>query len=62
MQEVKAAQGLAGAAAHLCSAYEELVAAGYDGWSRELRLLMEIIDAEMEWLRDQERTVRFAGP
>jgi hypothetical protein len=62
MQEVKTAQRLSGAAAHLCSAYEELVAAGYDGWSRELRMLMEIIDAEIEWLRDHEPTVRFAGP
>jgi len=51
MQETTTAQGLAGAAGHLCSAYEELVAAGYDGWSRELRALIEIIDAEIDWLR-----------
>lgn len=59
MQEVKKTQGLAGAAAHLCSAYDELIAAGYEGWSRELRMLVEIIDAEIEWLRDHDRTVRF---
>jgi hypothetical protein len=56
MQEAKKAQGLAGAAAHLCSAYEELMSAGYDGWSRELRMLIEIIDAEIDWLRDHEPT------
>jgi hypothetical protein len=61
MQEVKKAQGLAGAAGHLCAAYEELMAAGYDSWSSELRLLIEIIDAEIAWLRDQDRPVQVIG-
>ena len=61
MQEEKTAQGLASAAGHLCAAYEELAAAGYDGWSGELRMLMEIIDAEIEWLRDHDRSIRVAG-
>jgi hypothetical protein len=54
MQELKKAQGLAGAAGHLCAAYEELAAAGYDGWSGELRMLIDIIDAEIEWLRSRD--------
>ena len=61
MQEVRKSQGLAGAAGHLCSAYEELKAAGYEGWSGELRMLIEIIDAEIEWLRGQDSTVPVAG-
>ena len=52
MPEARKVQRLGGAAAHLCSAYEELVEAGYDGWSDELRTLIDIIDAEIEWLRD----------
>lgn len=63
MQEVKKkTQGLAGAAGHLCAAHEELTAAGYDRWSSELRMLIEIIDAEIAWLRDQDRAVQVAGP
>jgi hypothetical protein len=54
MQQTEKARGLADAAAYLCSAYEELMAAGYEGWSRELRMLMEIIDAEIDWLRTDE--------
>jgi hypothetical protein len=46
MQEVKV-QGLAGAAGHLCAACEELAAAGYEGWSREIKALIDIIDAEI---------------
>lgn len=62
MQDVKRTQGLAGAAGHLCLAYEELLAAGYGGWSAELRLLIEIIDAEIEWLRGHDHSVQFADP
>lgn len=63
MQEVKKAQRLAGAAGDLYAAYEELTAAGYEGWSGEIRMLIDIIDAEIEWLRshDRPRTVRVAG-
>ena len=60
MQDVKRVQGLTSAAGHLCLAYQELADAGYSGWSGELRLLIEIIDAEIEWLRGHERTVQFA--
>ena len=62
MQELKRAQGLASAAAQLCAAHEELTAAGYDGWSGELKALMDIIDAEIEWLRGHDRAVLFADP
>jgi hypothetical protein len=62
MQELKRAQGLAGAAAHLCAAYEELVAAGFDGWGGELKSLIDIIDAEIEWLRGQDRTILVVDP
>jgi hypothetical protein len=62
MQDLKKAQGLAAAAGHLCAAYEDLAAAGFDGWSGELKMLIDIIDAEIEWLRGQDRTVLFADP
>ena len=62
MPEATRAQALAGAAAYLCLAYEELAAAGYDAWSSEVRMLTEIIDAEIEWLRERESAIRFAGP
>ena len=39
-------EGLAGAAAYLWCAQEELIAAGYDQWSTEIRMLVDIIDAE----------------
>lgn len=58
MQKVRKAEGLAGAAGYLCSAYEELRAAGYQTWSDELRMLMEIIDAEIDWFRDNDKTIR----
>ena len=61
MQEPKTL-GLAGAAAHLCAAYEELAAAGYEAWSDELKALIEIIDSEIEWLRGHDRNVLFADP
>jgi len=43
-------QELAGAAGYLCSAYEELSMAGYMGWSSELKALIDIIGAEIDWL------------
>jgi hypothetical protein len=43
---------LAMAAGYLCSAYEELAAAGYDAWSNELRCLLDIVAAEMGWLQE----------
>lgn len=61
MSDAKNAQGLAGVAAHLCSAYEELVAAGYAAWSTEIRMLIEIIDAEIEWVRDREIAIAAPG-
>jgi len=41
---------LACAASYLCSAHDELLSAGFSGWSTELQHLMEIISAEMAWL------------
>jgi hypothetical protein len=61
MQDVKRTQGLADAAAHLCFAYDELRAAGYNGWSGELRMLLAIIDAEIEWLQNRDSGVRVGG-
>lgn len=60
MHELKAIQGLASAAAQLCAAHEELAAAGYDRWSREVRALIDIMDAEVDWLRSETLTGRFA--
>ena len=51
MQELKTVQGLANAAAQLCAAHDELASAGYEGWSREIKALIDIIDAEVEWFR-----------
>jgi len=47
MEQLKKARELADAASHLCAAYEELAAAGYEVWSAELKALIDIIDAEM---------------
>jgi hypothetical protein len=58
MTDTTTAQALAGAASYLCSAHDELRAAGYNLWSNELRTLIEIIDAEIEWLRDHETATR----
>jgi len=60
MDETRKVQRLADAAAHLCVAYDELAAAGYGPWSAELKMLVEILDAELEWLRD-EASCRVAG-
>ena len=62
MSQPRTAQGLAGAAAHLCAAYEELAAAGCDSWCSEVKLLIDILDAELEWLRGQDRSVVAADP
>jgi hypothetical protein len=55
MREPKTVQGLANAAAQLCAAHDELAAAGYEGWSAELKALIEIIDAEVDWFRSHDR-------
>jgi hypothetical protein len=54
MPDERAIQGLAGAAGYLCSAFDELTAAGYEGWSDEVRLLIEIVAAEISWLQQHE--------
>jgi hypothetical protein len=36
---------------YLCRAQDELTAAGYDEWSRELGELIEAIDLEVGWLQ-----------
>jgi hypothetical protein len=41
---------LAGVAAHLSAAHDELSLAGLDGWAAELDSLLEIISAEISWL------------
>jgi hypothetical protein len=57
MQEFKTVQRLTNAAAQLCAAYDELGSAGYEGWSSEIKALIDIIDAEVEWLRRHGFTV-----
>jgi len=61
MHERSAVQGLSSAAAELCAAHDALAAAGYHGWSVELRALIDIIDAEIECLRGHGLTIRFAA-
>ena len=61
MQKRKTFEALAGAAAQLCAAHEDLAAAGYDSWSREIRALIDIIDAEIEWFRGEHLAVRLAA-
>lgn len=51
MHDVAKIQELAEAAGHLCSALDELSAAGYESWSGELKHLMDIIAAEIAWLQ-----------
>jgi hypothetical protein len=50
MPDNKKVQGLAAVSGYLCSACEELTAAGYRGWSSELEQLIEIIGMEIGWL------------
>jgi hypothetical protein len=52
MPNVSKTRGLADAAGYLCSAYDELAAAGYDRWRDELRDLIDIISDEIGWLED----------
>jgi hypothetical protein len=54
MQDVKTVQDLAGAASYLCSAAEELAAAGYEVWGTEVKQLLEIIAAEIAWLQARD--------
>jgi hypothetical protein len=58
MAEDRTVQGLAGAAAYLCSAIEELSAAGYDAWSAEVKQLIDILAAEITWIQQSEASVR----
>jgi len=55
MADANAFYDLAGAAANLCAAHETLVAAGYDTWGAEIRTLIDIIDAEIAWIRETEQ-------
>jgi hypothetical protein len=50
MANVTKTRGLADAAGYLCSAHDELAAAGYDRWRDELRDLIDIISNEIGWL------------
>ena len=50
MSEPKKIQALAGATGYLCSAYDELLNAGYKAWSAELKQLIEILGIELDWL------------
>ena len=54
MHDVKTVQDLAGAASYLCSAAEELAAAGYETWSDEVKQLLEIIAAEIAWVQEED--------
>jgi len=62
MRGEKTIQGLAGAAGYLCSAYDELLAAGYDEWSRELRQLIDIIGAEVACLQESATNIALVRP
>ena len=61
MPDLTTIQGLATAAAQLCAAHDELAAAGYESWSREIKALIDIIDAEVDWLRSDGVTLRVAS-
>ncbi|MGH7277162.1 MAG: hypothetical protein ACREJG_00580 [Candidatus Rokuibacteriota bacterium] len=41
---------LAGVAAHLTAAHDELARAGFDTWADEIEPLLAIIAAEISWL------------
>jgi len=55
MADANTVYDLAGAAANLCAAYETLAATGYDAWGGEIRTLIDIIDAEIAWIRETEQ-------
>lgn len=61
MQQRRTVQELANAAARLCEAHEELAAAGYEGWSAEVKAVLDIIDAELDWLRGHDVTIGFVA-
>ncbi|HEX3179330.1 MAG TPA: hypothetical protein VHZ49_21830 [Methylomirabilota bacterium] len=61
MHQVAKVRRLAATAAHLCSAYDDLVAAGYDSWGEELRAVLEIIDAEIQWLASEKESAAAAS-
>lgn len=42
---------LAEAVERLCRAQDELTAAGYDQWARQLGELIETLDIEISWLQ-----------
>ncbi len=48
-------QALAGVAGYLCAAHDELLSAGYEGWSAELRQLIDIVGIELDWLEGESR-------
>src|SRR5437868_11764894 len=50
MSEPKKIEALAGATGYLCSAYDELLNAGYKAWGAELKQLIEILGIELDWL------------
>ena len=60
MPDLTRIQGLVTAAAQLCAAHDELAAAGYESWSGEIKALIDIIDAEVDWLRSDGVTLRVA--
>jgi hypothetical protein len=61
MRNGRAVQGLTSAAAELCAAHEALAAAGYETWSAEIRALIDIIDAEIDWLRGEGLAIRLSS-
>ena len=50
MDESRGFQGLNEAASHLCCALDELATSGYESLVISLRVLLEVIDAEISWL------------
>jgi hypothetical protein len=58
---VSKTRGLADAAGYLCSAHDELAAAGYDRWRDELRDLIDIISNEIGWLEESPQEGESTG-
>ena len=56
MSDVGKIHELSGAAGYLCSAVDELSAAGYDVWGEQVTQLIEIIGAEIGWLQTARQT------
>jgi hypothetical protein len=61
MTNVSKTRGLADAAGYLCSAHDELAAAGYERWRDELRDLIDIITNEIGWLEETAHEEGNAG-